>query len=151
MGSAVALSVRLAALLGEIRRLPGCGALSRLSVALYDPRTDILRAYAQTGDTLEHYQLALSEVPSLAILASGDQPRVVDDLESWGHATSYHTIALREAGFRSSLTIPVHDDGQLRGFIFFNADLPRAFTPAVVALLAPFAASIAAMTAREVA
>lgn len=151
MGSITHLSSRLVALLTEVRRLPGCAPVGRLSVALYDQRRDVLRAYAQTSDTLDRYEIGLAEVPSLAILAAGDEPRVVLDLATYGRHSSPHTAALREAGYRSSLTVPVRHRGEFVGFIFFNADAPGVFTPQVVALLAPFANAIAEMTLREVA
>lgn len=151
MGSVAHLSSRLIALLTEVQRLPGCRSVARIAVALYDARRDVLRAYAQTCDTLDRYEIGLAEVPSLAILATGDEPRVVDDLAVYGRSSSPHTAALREAGYRSSLTIPVYRSGSLEGFIFFNADQPGVFTPPLVAALMPFAHGITAMAVREVA
>lgn len=148
------LGQRLSALLEVMRKLPGCGGLARVAIALFDPRTEILRAYAHAGDgnqLLDHYEVALRDVPSLALLASGDQPRVVDDLESYGHATSPHTIALREAGYRSSLTLPVWRNGEFVGFVFLNTDQVASFTPLVVDLLRPFASGMAEMAMRELA
>jgi GAF domain-containing protein len=143
---------RLKGLLEELRRLPGCGPLQRLSVALYDDSRNTLRTYASSGgsqDPLIDYEVQMAEVPSLAILAASDQPRIVDDLATYGRDTSEHTVALRAAGFRSSLTIPVSDGPAFVGFVFFNSTREGFFTPPVVSQLAPFSSSILAMVRRE--
>lgn len=148
------LGQRLAALMDVMRKLPGCSGLARVAIALFDPRTETLRAYAHAGDSnqlLDHYEVGLRDVPSLALLASGEEPRIVDDLEEYGHATSPHTIALREAGYRSSLTIPVWRNHEFVGFVFLNTDQVSSFTPLVVDLLRPFASGMAEMAIRELA
>lgn len=132
----------LVTMLTALRQLPGCAGLARVAVALYDPHTDMLHSRAVTDALLERYQIPLDEVPSLAILATGDEPRVVDDLAIYGHRGSPHTAALREAGYRSSLTFPVNRGDTLVGFVFFNAETPRFFLPAVVSVLTPHVPAI---------
>ncbi|MBC7952976.1 MAG: hypothetical protein H7Z12_14310 [Rhodospirillaceae bacterium] len=142
---------RLSDLLGEIRRLPECGSVERLSVALYDHQRNCLRSLAAASighDPLKDYEIDLEEVPSLAILATGDAPRIVDDLFSYGRDSSVHTTELRAAGYHSSLTMPVSEDGYFIGFVFFNAVTKRAFTPAAVGRLLPYCAAILAMVRR---
>jgi hypothetical protein len=150
--AAVSLGRRLADLLGEIRHLPGFEPLGRIAVALYDERRDMLCSYAhagQSGDLLDRHEYLLEEVPSLAILAGGDQPRVVDDIKRYGRDDSPHTSALRHAGFRSSLTVPVHSGASLAAFIFYNALEPGFFRAEVVRTLLPLSAGLVTMVRRH--
>ncbi len=147
------LAARLGALYHQLRRLPGLAPLGRVAVAHYDERQDLLCSFAHCGETddpLETYETRLTDVPSLAILAGGDSPRVVDDLSIYGNNATPHTLAIRGAGFRSSLTFPIRNGATLLGFVFFNATIPAFFTPAIVATLAPFTTAIVAMAAREI-
>lgn len=146
------LAIRLSALHGEIARLPGFAPLTRISVALYDHRTEILSTFAHSGEAaveLEYHQVPMAEVPSLAILATGIEPRVVDDLSVYGNSGSEHTLALRQAGLVSSLTFPVHRGEVFLGFVFFNATVKGFFTATAVRLLSPFSSAILDMAARE--
>jgi len=150
--TAVSLGCRLAEVLGEIQRLPGFAPVGRIAVALYDERRDMLCSYAhagQSGDLLDHHEYPLEEVPSLAILAGGDQPRVVDDIGRYGRDDSPHTSALRHAGFRSSLTVPVHSGVSLAAFIFYNAFEPGFFRPEIVRALLPLSSGLVAMVRRH--
>lgn len=150
--AAAALGFRMAQLLDDLRRLPGFETLGRIAVALYDERRDMLCSYAhagQGGDLLDRHEYLLAEVPSLAILAAGDQPRVVDDLARYGRDDSPHTAMLRRAGFRSSLTVPVLDAGSLAAFIFYNAQAVGFFRPEVVRTLMPLSAGLVSLVRRH--
>lgn len=144
--------LHLATVLRQLRRLPECGGIERVSVALYDHTTNRLRASAAATvgvEPLPHYEIDFDEVPSLAILATGSDPRVIDDMATYGRDSSPHTMALRAAGYRSSLTAPIHADGQFVGFVFFNALVKRYFTPSVVGRLAPHAPTILRLVQRS--
>jgi hypothetical protein len=147
---AAELGAHLAEILGQLKRLPGYAPLDRIAVALYDERTDLLFscAHAGHGAMLESHECELSEVPSLAILATGEEPRVVDDLGRYGFDGAIHTAALRYAGFRSSLTFPVQQEGRLAAFIFYNALKSGFFTPAVVRVLAGFSTELVELVRR---
>lgn len=147
--SAFLIGTRLGHVLGELRRLPGYAPLGRLAVVLYDAPSDMLSSYAhagQSGGLLDHAEYPLSEVPSLALLAAAGQPRVVDDLDGDG---SPRTAALRHAGFRSSLVVPVYRADELQAFIFFNAVTSAFFEPDVVRALLPFARDLAGLVQRH--
>ncbi|MGE5506212.1 MAG: GAF domain-containing protein [Actinomycetota bacterium] len=147
------LGDKLALLLAEIRRLPGFAPLSRVSVALYDAHDDILRTFSSANldyDPLDEYEVRLSTVPSLAVLASGGTGvRIVDDLANYGSASANHTAALRTAGLRSSMTVPIGTADTFLGFVFFNAAEVGFFTPDRVRLLEPFTMSILKMVAKD--
>jgi hypothetical protein len=147
------LADKLATLLAEMRRLPGFAPLSRVAVAIYDTRDDILRNFSSANlgyDPLCDYEVPLAEVPSLAVMASGGSGvRVVDDLLHYGVGSRPHTAALRAAGLRSSMTMPVGTDDTFLGFVFFNAAEPGFFTPQRVRLLEPFTVAILKMVAKD--
>lgn len=134
--------------LGEVHRrlgrVKGFAPLRRIAVVGYDADQDLLFALAHSGEAagLDLYECRLSDVPSLALVASGETPRVIDDLSVFGGSGSHHTRALLAAGLVSSLTVPVFAEGVLAAFVFLNADVPGFFTPAVVAALKPVCAAI---------
>ncbi|WP_210396258.1 HD domain-containing phosphohydrolase [Motiliproteus sediminis] len=105
--------------------------LTRVAVALYDDATGLVTTYAYSSDIkspLLHYSASLQEVPSLQQLAVRGQARLVQDLTTFAEHPSEHTRALIKAGYRSSLTVPMHNNDQLLGFVFFNADQPNCFS-----------------------
>jgi len=82
-------------------------------------------------------------VASLMRLHQSRQTRVVDDLHSAFHTPSVHTAWLKEHGYRSSYTLPIHQGEALLGFMFFDAKEPAAFTLEVTGFLDVFADIIA--------
>ena len=109
-------------------------ALTRVAFAHLDRDTMMLTTYAHRtfGDTpFEHYAQPLENIPSLEAVAADDTMRIIDDLHDLADSPSVHTQRLIEAGYRSSLTLPVREDGQLLGFVFFDATEPGYFTSQV--------------------
>ncbi|MGE5548465.1 MAG: HD domain-containing phosphohydrolase [Solirubrobacterales bacterium] len=137
IGDSVSIGRTLAVIHGELRAvLPG---ISRLSVALYDPETDRLKTFVHSSegsDPLPHYEATLADVPSLAALARERRPRVINHLPSTGQ--SPHSQRLGEAGYHSSYTRPVFEEGRLFGFIFLDSREGDYFTPAAVQHLQVF-------------
>lgn len=126
--------------------------LSRIAVALYDERSDVLKAFIHSsvsGSPLEHVSARLSELPSLKQLADTGARRVIHDLGIAAQAGQEHAIRLVNSGYRSSYTVPIHHRGSLYGFIFFNANEPSFFSPAVVLKIRPYADLIALSVIRE--
>lgn len=105
--------------------------VSRIAVALYDGRHDLLKTYVSSNDQtqpLMRYEVALAQVPSLQELARAREARVIHDLcQSNANASSEHTRWLLNSGFRSSYTLPLFQSGQLLGFLFFDSMQPGAF------------------------
>ncbi|WP_232849844.1 HD-GYP domain-containing protein [Bowmanella yangjiangensis] len=105
--------------------------LSRIAVALYDSSTDMVRTFVYSGKTcgLNHYQAKLSECYSLQELAHSHGTRVEQNLSVFADSKHRHAYEIFEAGYRSSYTVPMLWQGQLLGFVFFNADRIDAFSP----------------------
>lgn len=98
--------------------------IDRIALALYDNKTDILRTFAWSSDDdspLIHYQSKLSEAHSLKEIVEKGLPRVINDMDEFVGGAQKHTRVLSKAGFGSSYTLPMYNDGYLTGFIFFNS------------------------------
>jgi len=134
----------------RMRSVSGLATLTRIAVAVYDSKTDLLRTFIHSSseDTpLNHYVARLAEVPSLSEIARTGLPRVVNDLALYDIRTT-HSRKVVEGGYRSSYTVPLMQNGRLSGFLFFNALEPNFFSPTVLHLLWPYgqiAAFIATM------
>lgn len=116
--------------------LPG---IERIAFALYDPATDRLKTFVHSSggkNPLPHYEAKLSEVPSLAVLAAERRLRVVNDVPVDGE--TFHAHSIGGAGYRSSFTKPVFNQGQLFGFLFLDAAEPDFFTAATIRTLHVF-------------
>lgn len=108
--------------------------IQRFALALYDSDSDLLSTFIYEGDQgspLLGYEVHLREVPSLAALARTGSVRIVDDMRVFRRETpSLHTQALLAQGYRSSLTMPLFNDGKLRAFLFLNASSMNYFDAA---------------------
>ena len=94
-------------------------SIRRIAVATHDTDNHRLRTFIHSTDgpnPLSLYEARRDHVPSLVELAGAPAPRVIDDLRRLPEPHGEHTRRLLEAGFRSSLTVPVVEAGQVRGF-----------------------------------
>lgn len=121
---------RLAALHDRIlQQMPW---VSRIACALYDKPADLLKTFIHStrqGQALSGYQAKLSEIPSLQLLAQQGCCRVIDDVVADIHAGTGHSDWLLAQNYQSSFTVPMYDQNQLLGFMFFDAMEVGAFTP----------------------
>jgi HD-GYP domain-containing protein (c-di-GMP phosphodiesterase class II) len=134
--------------LHKLHRIVGARfpAIGRIALAVYDVDSDLLKTFVSSNDddrALTRYEARLADVPSLLALHLTRQSRVVDDLHTAFHTPSTHTTWLKEHGYRSSYTLPIHHGEALLGFMFFDANEPAAFTPEVTAFLDVFGDIIA--------
>jgi len=108
--------------------------IARMAIALYDPGTDQLRTFAHStlGESpLRHYESFLEDVPSLRRLAARGGVRILNDLPGAVNPSAEHSQRLLAKGYRASLTVPFHEAGALRGFLFYDACEPGFFTEAL--------------------
>ena len=109
------------------RQLP---FIDRISIAKYEQSTDTLRTYVGSwkGDNpLTLYAVKLSEVPSLLKLVSNHETRIVNDMGIFANSRKTHSKRIVGKGFLSSYTIPLFNEGQLIGMLFFNSYQRDAF------------------------
>jgi HD-GYP domain-containing protein (c-di-GMP phosphodiesterase class II) len=98
--------------------------IDRIAVALYDTGTDSLKTFMHSskGDNpLEFYEARLSAAPSLQRIMESGQPRVIQDLSVIEDRSREHTQRIAEQGYLSSYTLPMYENGQFLGFLFFNS------------------------------
>lgn len=106
--------------------------VDRIACALYQPGDDLLRTHVHStrrGRPIVDYAARLQDVPSLQRLARLRQFRVIDDIPQEIGTGSVHSRWLLDQGYRSSFTVPLHDSGQVMGFVFYNSMQTGAFDP----------------------
>ena len=120
--------------------------ISRISAALYDPKSDILKTFVCSGDEtnpLMNYQAKLADAPSLAEILQKGRARVVNDLALFSGGGHEHTRRIEDEGHVSSYTMPMYVRGVFFGFIFFNSRERAPFTEEVLSRIDPFGHLIA--------
>ena len=120
--------------------------ISRISAALYDNKTDLLKTFLHSGEEekpLVYYQARLSESSSLSEILNIGRPRVVNDLYLFSGGVHEHTKRIGDEGHVASYTMPMFMRGTLFGFIFFNSRQLSPFTEEVLRQIDPFGHLIA--------
>lgn len=149
-GSGRGLSDKLAVLHDQIRERHA--DVDRMAIALYDAKTDLLKTFVNSDkaeNVLLGYQAPLGAVPSLKRIAETGIPRVIDDLNDTLSPATEHSNWLLEHDYRSSFTLPIKQDSDLIGFLFFDSFQPRAFGTEVVRDLDIYARLIALTVTQE--
>lgn len=119
--------------------------ISRISVAVYEQRTDRLKTFVHSTDgavPFLHYDARLRDVPSLALLAEHHAARVIDDFAR-EMPLGPHIRTLAAAGYRSSYAMPFYDNGSLFGFLFYDSREPNYFSASTVRHLSIYSHLIA--------
>ena len=112
-----------------------CPAIARISVAIYDPETSVLKTYLhRSGDDnpLENYQALLDEAPSLKAILNKGLPRVINNLLTFEDSTREHTQRIGRTGYAASYTLPMFNNGHFFGFIFYNSKETDIFSENVL-------------------
>ncbi|QSZ40636.1 HD domain-containing protein [Sulfurimonas aquatica] len=107
----------------------------RIAVAVYDHKTKVLKTFLHSSaeeNPLEHYQSLLDNAPSLKSILKSAKPRVINDLLELEEITHEHTKKINAQGYRASYTLPIYNEGQFVGFLFFNADKKDVFNEEVL-------------------
>ncbi len=115
--------------------------IDRVGVALYNPKTDILKTLVHGTDEqrpLARHEIQLSRTPSLLALAELREEGVLTDL-SFLDPPVRRTRETPGSGSRSSFTRPLFSGGQLAGFLFFDSGAPDFFDGPVLSRLDVFA------------
>lgn len=124
--------------------------LRRVALAVYESQTDSLKTFAHSTDgypPLAFYDVQLSDVPSLKVLAESGQPRVIDDLSIFSGSHSQHSQGMLAANYKSSYTEPLVCEDLLLGFLFFDADCIGYFDSETTHYLSSYAKMLTAVIA----
>ena len=120
----------------------------RIAVALYEPKTDEIRTFLYSpvkGSPLRHYATQLASATWLDDLRRSRRSRVIDDISPALLGDQYHSLRIAAADFKSSYTVPVFDEVEFLGFVFFDSDRRGAFSDRVTRQLDLFVRIISLM------
>ncbi len=127
------LKTQLQQIRADLQRSYPC--IHRLSLALYDAERDVLKTYVYDEDidsNIHNYEAVLSECRSLNQLVAKETERIVNDISVFDQGKHQHTAFIRQAGYLSSVTIPLLIEGQLLGFLFVNSREKNVFNEQLV-------------------
>lgn len=115
--------------------------LDRIAVVIYDHKTDLLRTYSESSQSLDlfsHHEFPLSQCIALRQCADNSESRIINNIPKQYSSDSIHSKWLIEHGYRSSYTIPIYHLQHFIGFVFFNSYKQDLFTNSVQQTLHPF-------------
>lgn len=106
-------------------------AIDHIACAFYDEKKDTLKTLlnsTRSGASLVEYSFKPSDIHTLNTLANSGDFGMLDNIAHELQSNSAHTVWLREQGYGSSFTVPIHGCDGFSGFVFFNALQNSAFT-----------------------
>jgi len=98
--------------------------IARIAIAIYDSDTGILKTYLHSSGEdhpLENYQALLDDAPSLKNILEKGAPRVINNMLTFEGSEHEHTRRIGRQGYAASYTMPMFNEGQFFGFMFFNS------------------------------
>jgi HD-GYP domain-containing protein (c-di-GMP phosphodiesterase class II) len=104
--------------------------IDRISVAIYDPKTDLLKTFVHSSDgenPLVLYSAKLADSASLQEILKVGRPRVVNDLKIFSNVPAEHARRIAAVQYKSSYTMPMFLNGEFFGFLFFNSHQKNVF------------------------
>jgi HD-GYP domain-containing protein (c-di-GMP phosphodiesterase class II) len=126
--------------------------VDRISVALYDEKTDMLRSFifSEEGwDKIAYYEAPMSKMPSLKAIVAEGRPRVVNDLSVFDSGESEHSKVFKVRQYQSSYTSPIIFNDSLWGFVFFNSPNKVSFYEEILDTLDVYSHLISHVVFRE--
>ena len=109
--------------------------IDRISVALYDPKTDLLKTFVDSSEDelpLVLYSAKLAGSESMQEILKVGRPRVVNDLDLFNNVPAEHRRRIAAMQYKSSYTMPMFQNGEFFGFLFFNSHLKNVFDEKVL-------------------
>lgn len=98
--------------------------IARIALALYDPKTRILKTYMHSSgedNPLENYQTIIDNAPSLKEIFDRGKSRVINNMLTFEDSHKKHHQRLGRQGYAASYTMPMFNNGEFFGFLFFNS------------------------------
>ena len=124
----------------------------RIAVTLYDSKTKVLKTYLHSGGdehSLENYHELIDNAPSLKKLLDKGLPRVINNLVTYSREGPEHTSKIARHGYKASYTLPMFNEGEFLGFLFFNSSEQDVFTEAALRQIDIYGHMIALMVINE--
>lgn len=126
--------------------------IARIAITIYDPETRVLKTFIHSSDNespLTNYQVLLDDAPSLKKILDKGLPRVINNLLTIDDASKEHTKRIGRAGYAASYTMPMFNDGDFLGFIFFNSFTTDVFNEQTLSQIDIFGHMISLMIIKE--
>ena len=127
--------------------------IARISVTIYDMQTKILKTFMDSSgedeSPLKNYQTALDNAPSLKAMLDKGLPRVINNMLTFEDGKHEHTKRIGRSGYAASYTLPMFDEGDFVGFIFFNSYETDVFNEKVLHELDLYGHIISLMVIKE--
>lgn len=126
--------------------------IARIAIAIYDEGTGLIKTYIHSSEddhSLTHHQAYLSEVPSLKKIIDKGHPRVINNFITFDSNTSNHSERIGRQGYAASYTLPIFNNGEFFGFIFFNSLEKNVFTEITLKQIDIYAHMISLMVINE--
>ena len=108
--------------------------IDRIACAIYEAKDDLLKTFinsTRNGEAINNYECKLSTSYELNLLAKNSEYRVLTEISQTIGKGTAHSDWLLKQGYRSSFTVPMYDNGNFLGFIFFDSLQPTAFNATV--------------------
>lgn len=105
--------------------------IARIAIAIYDPGTGLIKTYIHSSDdddSLTHHQAYIDEVPSLKKMIDKGLPRVINNFITFENSNNKQIKRIGRQGYAASYTLPIFNNGEFFGFIFFNSVKKNVFT-----------------------
>lgn len=126
--------------------------IARIALTLYDPDTRVLKTYLHSSgehDPLPHYQALLDSAPSLVEILKRGHPRVINHMLTVEDGVHEHTHRIGREGYAASYTLPMFNNGNFLGFLFFNSFERDVFGESVLSQLDVYGHMISLMVINE--
>jgi HD-GYP domain-containing protein (c-di-GMP phosphodiesterase class II) len=126
--------------------------IARIAIAIYDSATGLIKTYIHSSEddhSLTHHQAYLNEVPSLKKIIDKGLPRVINNFVTFEHSKNKHVERIGRQGYAASYTLPIFNNGEFFGFIFFNSIQKDVFTESVLRQIDIYAHMISLMVINE--
>lgn len=126
--------------------------IARIALTLYDPETRVLKTYLHSGgehEPMEHYQAVIDSAPSLVEILKRGNPRVINSMVTTQQGDHEHTRRIGREGFAASYTLPMFNNGDFIGFLFFNSFEHDVFSESVLSQLDLYGHVISLMVVNE--
>ena len=127
--------------------------VARIAVAIYDPETRVLKTFLHSSEgenPLDNYQTLLDNAPSLKQILDKGLPRVINNLVTFDKHNREHTQRIGRSGYAASYTMPIFNNGDFTGFIFFNSRQENVFDEQTLSQLDVYGHLIALMIIHEI-
>lgn len=126
--------------------------ITRIAIVLYDPETKILKTFLHSSrdeNPLDHYHVLIDNTPSLKEILNKRLPRIINNQLTFEDGEQEPTKRIGRQGYAASYTLPMFNDGEFIGFIFFNSNEADVFTENVLRQIDIYGHLIVLMVIKE--